>query len=376
MQAYEKRYTTRMTSSYGHDSVEPCGVSSLYGIYSVKGDYVNPTSHRYNRLRVRDCVGHIDSVNADTGSFLEWYDGSVLYAIQNPPSSTKDLTHIAYGNALSSFNDKVRGGLDLSVDLLQHRQVSSMIGGDIRLLSQAHNLVFRTELLVDFARKFKKKFRKLGPKAFGKKWLEYQYGWGPLVNSIYQALENLVDPKATRWSSTVRGYGRAADEFDYPFGNGRIQGTAQIRHVASCSIACVLNANSSFTQRLATYTSLNPASIAWELLPYSFVVDWVYNIGDFLRDLETKVVFQDTFVRGFVTQINACERRYGNFVQGTTYAGARHYYSCNTGVWDTLSYQRDVLTSYPGPRYPQLEPKLGAERLLSAASLLSLHLKR
>lgn len=47
---------------------------------------------------------------------------------------------------------------------------------------------------------------------------------------------------------------------------------------------------------LSSFGVTNPASLAWELLPFSFVVDWFLPVGDFLSSLDAE--FGMTFRRG------------------------------------------------------------------------------
>lgn len=133
-------------------------------------------------------------------------------------------------------------------------------------------------------------------------------------------------------------------------------------------------------QMLSRWSSLNPVSIAWELVPYSFVVDWFYDIGSFLRDTETAYLNNSRFDGGFNTTIWAFETseriRYDIFNKGLV-----PYWS-NIGRlnadwrWKNLIFNRTILSSYPFPRIPQVKTDLSANRMLSAAALLAQFLPR
>lgn len=52
----------------------------------------------------------------------------------------------------------------------------------------------------------------------------------------------------------------------------------------------------SLTTVLADHGMLNPASLAWELMPYSFVIDWWVNVGDILSSLDNLLLYQSLMV--------------------------------------------------------------------------------
>jgi len=66
---------------------------------------------------------------------------------------------------------------------------------------------------------------------------------------------------------------------------------------------------------------VNPAAILWELVPYSFVVDWIVPIGQFLENISAGVGLR--FLSGYRTEWtkSAFTHRYvastENFVRGT-----------------------------------------------------------
>ena len=61
---------------------------------------------------------------------------------------------------------------------------------------------------------------------------------------------------------------------------------------------------------VSTYTSMNPASIKWELVPYSFVVDWFYDIGSYLRGCETSTIYSSVFKAGWTSELRLNKTQY------------------------------------------------------------------
>lgn len=118
-------------------------------------------------------------------------------------------------------------------------------------------------------------------RAFGKQWMTYRYGIMPLVYS-YRDLVKLskrgVDV-TTRGSKTITPY----RIFDDPPSNSislieRDQGSITVR-------ACMFQNFSSSTIARLSGLRFNPLVTLWELMPYSWVADWVFNMGQYLSTL-------------------------------------------------------------------------------------------
>lgn len=123
---------------------------------------------------------------------------------------------------------------------------------------------------VDAARK------RLNRKDVSGAWLALQYGWLPLYEDVYAASTafealsaplSMTVPKATRVIRTNRS--RESCHNGYDVRSSRFS----FNHVT-------LSALPTYAQQMGLN---NPAEIAWELLPWSFVVDWFFPIGRYIR---------------------------------------------------------------------------------------------
>lgn len=265
----------------------------------------------------------------------------------------------AYNMALSNLNDRMRGTLDLSVDLFQHAET-------LRMLKAASNLV-------EYARDFKRQFAHYPLRAFGSKWLELQYGWRPFIGDVFDSMSKLIQDAQSR-PRPFSGRGHSGYPVDGPTSQSVESGFPTIaRGTWSYRVEIkvyLLPPNSRF-QALAGWASLNPVSIAWELLPYSFVVDWMVDVGGYLRNYESALIYRNRFVNGYVSTTSRYDGKLickglsplGNLFDAE---GAQAY----------AKFSRTKLTSYPLPRFPRISPHLGSGRLLNAAALLSQFLRR
>jgi len=118
----------------------------------------------------------------------------------------------------------------------------------------------------------------------------------------------------------------------------------------------------------------NPALLAWELVPYSFVVDWFYPVGDWLSQVGYSLGLY--FVRGMRSSVAEATtvRRYKKAV-----ADAYPYYWKVRGT-DTIQsavFHRELVSNFPSPGWPKPDPGgLRGKRIFNALSLLALAFDR
>lgn len=128
-------------------------------------------------------------------------------------------------------------------------------------------------------------------KNISSQWLEYSYGWKPLVQDIGNAIDILQgEPK----------FGRARGRASSPMELVHIPppflwttGTKQMfkARVQYDAFVRVNNPNLALANQLGF---VNPATVAWELVPFSFVVDWFAPVGEFLSGWTDLIGFEVT----------------------------------------------------------------------------------
>lgn len=122
--------------------------------------------------------------------------------------------------------------------------------------------------------------------AFSSNYLEFYFGWRPLVGAIQESVEALIDPFPP---VTCKGKGRTksisktvetSSDWFAPF-----RKTSSIGRDITVTIRAILELDNS-AQWLATQLQFtNPLALAWELTPFSVVVNWFVNIRDILESL-------------------------------------------------------------------------------------------
>lgn len=132
---------------------------------------------------------------------------------------------------------------------------------------------------------------KLSEKDISGRWLELQYGWLPMLSDIYEA--------SKAYESISNGPRKSRIQVNI---NRKQQGDASC---ASSIYTCKgMNTDSAriiyeMSEQISTPRSLgltDPLSVAWELIPYSFVVDWFIPIGDYLENLNVIPNLQGRFL--------------------------------------------------------------------------------
>jgi hypothetical protein len=192
----------------------------------------------------------------------------------------------ALAKALGKFNSLIGPSAGLGIDAAEHGQALKMIEK-------------RGLMLLRFVRALKKgrfndawkAIRDRVPreppkglhraKGFANNFLEWHFGWSPLISDIYHAIEVLQSPISTLWV-------RARSTYKLPiqytvFRDDQVVFSAetitQLYRIELGAGIYVSNPN----LRLATQLGVvNPAALAWEVVPFSFLVDWFVPVGNFL----------------------------------------------------------------------------------------------
>lgn len=115
-------------------------------------------------------------------------------------------------------------------------------------------------------------------------YLEGVFGWLPLMQDIHNAAKVLSDGMPP---SRVRKRMRATTSYKLPAAHTN----AYVQVNAGVQIGCTLRIDNPNVALLNNLGLLNPASVAWELVPYSFVLDWFVPVGTYLNSLNDTIGF-------------------------------------------------------------------------------------
>jgi len=283
------------------------------------------------------------------------------------PNSTYDWDNNLYNEVLSKVQDRIRARIDLSVNIAESKQSKAMFRDAGKLLSYVYR--FRPSDLKKWYREFR---RQPAANRVGSKWLEFQYGWKPLASDLYESVVELAISRPHYMKVKERG---KSERVKVMIGEGTGYDEATAFHKNRVLICCEYTLPTSDAQLLSNFTGLNPLGLAWELTPYSFVVDWFLDVGGYLRSFETSMLTSSNFLRGYVTETYV-DSSYGVDKHYKEYAPSYFDLVDLVGSSRVAAKRRTVLSSNPFPRTPSFKADLGSGRLLNAAALLSQFLRK
>lgn len=375
---YVNGLRTYTDSSSGRDiwSVNYGDFADIYDLQtSVSGDHRTPNPHVFTH-QFYQCFG-----GAATSTFN--FNGTGDFTVHGPTGCAvalhdTNLTGIeldTYNECLSKFYEKLRMGVDLSVDLGQIRQTADMIRKVTSAIKRVN--VFDFSDIRDVYRAYQRAKRdpRIAIRGIGSKWLEWVYGWKPLMSDVYGCAAALTKPQPIKMIVRARASQKARTTGYTGFSDNLINSSYHDAiKVRSERVEMVahFNLGGDVLQALGDVTSLNPASIAWELTPYSFVADWFFDIGSYLRNLETALLYRSSFTGGYQT-VGIRVR-----TEATSVGVMRDVDRTITYDYGSSYNQHSFKQRYPFgpgaipmPRLPQFKADLGSGRLLNLAGLLS-----
>lgn len=158
------------------------------------------------------------------------------------------------------------------------------------------------DLVADLLLKDKKRLagRLKAPADFASKaWLTYFYGIKPLISDV-ASLQDLPNQYGIRtYKATKRFYSPMQQRVS------GLSGLAKIRSDSSYSIdvtyGVIMSADLRGGQRFGAMNLLNPIGVGYNLIPFSFMVDWFYDLGSFLNN---QSALQYGFLYGWETVVS------------------------------------------------------------------------
>lgn len=351
---------------------------------NVQGDRKTPNPFFFEKtVQTRsagNCTewGMSDSSTADKFwgyTSQSWGDYPVPAEVLMAHADPFDFTGL-YERALAKIFDQVRGNGEVIIDLIEAPKTVGMFKG----LSKAAKGV--STILSGIVRRGRDVPVRERLNYLSERWLEYQYGWKPLLSSAYslfdafmkehQQGEKVLRARARNVSDRV-----AVEEAFWGIGFKPTTKRHTFRRSCRIELEFRFKIEDSFIQDI---TSLNPLTIAWELVPFSFVADWFVSIGDSLRNLENWWLYAPKFLGGRRTWTGLSEvtshgyAAYGGFrvrqPQWPNIAfSAGQLISCHSSERVTRLH-REVLTTLPMPSGPRFRVKFGPEKALTSVALV------
>lgn len=225
------------------------------------------------------------------------------------------------------------------------------------------------------------KLLKEGPKGVSDLWLEYRYGWRPLVKDVEQLAKAVAHVRVGPKHSVTTGKARSIVTLQNPtltVGQSYNGANANVKQSLSITQTCVRRdivsvASVVPNDRLAYRVDL--LTTAWELVPLSFVVDWVVDVGSFLQtasDIALRRSIRTTCCHSKTIEATALVTGFGASVQSEE--EGIYVEKPVQGSLSVFNYDRKVLNPLGVP-VPRWNLKVGQRpqdlRVLDLGALLS-----
>jgi hypothetical protein len=299
-------------------------------------------------------------------------------------SSDTDFTMVE-NKALRKLNERANLGVqaNMAQNIAQYSQTTNMIANTAKRLVGSITALKRGKFALAGEYLFESRSGK-GPmtsmkglsrsKSLANNWLELQYGWKPLLSDVDASMRILADYliKARNFQQ-VRGSAFVGKETSYPK-FGPVATTPHVGHeydrrLYSVRFGVRYKVDSPTYNLLSQFGFTNPINLAWEILPYSFVVDWFLPIGPYLESMSAPHGLE--FISGFKTrfgrQNTTTDVSFHGTMPGDSTADLRVFMERDR---ERVIFVRSKLSAYPTQKFPQFKNPFSTVHAANAIALL------
>jgi len=182
-------------------------------------------------------------------------------------------------------------------------------------------------------------------------YLKYVYGLKPIMQDVHGLIElargKANGPLLIHGEATVSEQSQSAPLVNYASGCVTQVGGTNVNTRVKCSLWGRINPENKGARALNQLGLLNPLSLGWDLIPWSFVVDWFVPIGPVLSALSAPAGLD--FVDGSISARVTASATYTNRYAGFDSPAWDKSETPADGSWHYEGYSRDHLTSWPLP---------------------------
>lgn len=265
---------------FEHESIDDV-VTPEYKKLSAQGHIINNPLSQTKLLRTvslgQSHLEWINSVSNGTSKLIYnglFHDLMLLGDIISPPSINVDtLVSKAVTKAYASMDTSKASILNTVAE------IDKTIASIVQIFWRAYR-IFRSIRKLDV----KALKKEITPKELSDRYMEARYAIRPLVIDVQQIF-SAVAHKRTKDRQTFRGFETDSDsasrvvhkitrEFDYSF-----QEVASVHVEARAGVLTDISCVNS----LDTWGMNHVLEACWEIVPFSFIIDWFTNIGDIIR---------------------------------------------------------------------------------------------
>lgn len=296
-----------------------------------------------------------------SGKHVLWegdeYVGNYRSDLPTFPSSLQQQAEV---DALSKLKDQ---SVNLAQAFAERDQLANLVGDTASRIARAYRNARKGN--------FRKAANELGAswRKSTRNWLELQYAWKPLLGDIHGSVKELQGTPPSSWLVTVKGAKRESIDLirettSYP----SVPMQFEVRGFHGAFVRLDYHPSDAFMTHLTRLGLTNPLVLAWELLPYSFVVDWLWPVGDWLNVMDATVGFN--FKGGSASRITKTSLS-SRALNKMPPPGRLIFNKMEGGRGKSVRLTRTVYRSSPLPRPPSLKNPLSLGHMANGLSLLA-----
>jgi hypothetical protein len=287
---------------------------------------------------------------------------------------------------VASIHNVKRGNLKAAAESLMtpttaSRGVGYRVSGEFQRKKKSSRTVLPVDLRTDMtiSRVDVDLGRVVSPaKSVAENWLALQYGWKPLLSDIHGAIQSVADFMSDPGVDAIRAVKASAKTvFKQKIEQGVMShhyqktGLMEVTSYSYCKIGYRYRVASALKTFLSQTGFTNPINLAWEVLPYSFVVDWFLPIGPYLETLSAfdGLEFLDGYVTKATVQYTSAYHDYLGFFPISNPTAVTFEYRAR--YWrEYVQINRTKLWSFPDPVVPNFKNPFSVTHALNGLALL------
>lgn len=339
-----------------------------------KGDHKQPSPYgrsslhlRINEMKYEKPATYWDNgiiQTASSGSLPDMRDTGVMAPFRNLDEIRCRNEYLKGTCDVKALNN-LRDGTDTNFgqELVEVKETATWLAGYIGDLAGLIMLIYRGQIP-----KAWKKFKKIKlanhvvdldkvPKKAASRWLEYRYAVTPLVNTIDSLQADLQKMEEVAAPLTISAKGKMKTKISNSYGftgNG----------VGHTKLVCSISHPETKSLARLGLGPWDAFAAGWELVPYSFVLDWMFDVGSWLSALGAHRGLQ--FLGGYHSQ--KCDGDY-HAVNEVTSGTSKYTYTTNAGLF---AFERQVYYGFPSPTTIEIKnPFADSNNLISAIALVT-----
>lgn len=343
-----------------------------------KLSWIPPTSASWREDRIEACHGswiYEDATNRYTRS--GYFDSTIIggtgmsfggstFPITHSSLRMRTLAQIEAQALTDCLNRVQQGKVNLAQAFAERRQTANLVSGTARRLAAGINALRKGNVAGALRALGSPSNRnRLSTRDIADQWLEIQYGWKPLLSDVYASVDRLrkKDEDISRYIMTAkRMVTEKSSRTDITtYSDSRRSQTSS--YDRSYFVRLDYRVKHQVVASMSSMGVLDPLTLAWEILPWSFVVDWFLPIGNYLT--------AHSATQGLVF-LGGSKTLRDYIVTDATWSAAgtrtKSLHASARSVEKSIS--RSVYVSSPTPKFPLVRDPFSTAHVLNALALL------